>query len=77
MRNIGTTVHVKGDFLIGLGQEWYRVDTDFGFSARFIAPARVYRRRSSAKSVSRGSRARISIARPASTSTSQGRGRVL
>ena len=61
---------VKGEYLVRLATDWYRGDTKTIYSARFIV-------RSSANSDSTLSRARISSARPASTSTSHGRGREL
>jgi hypothetical protein len=81
MRNSVKSMHVKTDYLIGLAWFWYRGDTNFvriAHSGR--AGPRAQRsgsRFSGAKSDSTLSRARISIAAPRSTSTSQGRGREL
>ena len=81
MRNSVKSMHVKTDYLIGLAWFWYRGDTN---SRRIAHSAHGGRRdqlpgslRSSAKRDSTLSRARISTARPPSTSTSQGRGREL
>ena len=81
MRNSMKSMHVKTDYLIGLAAFWYRGDTNKGRIAHSGRAGRALQasgsRRSSAKSDSPPSRARISIAAPRSTSTSHGRGREL
>ena len=77
MHNIVKYVHVKRDYLIRLAIEWYRGDTNTRRERAFCTRARYSSVRSSANSESRLSRARISRVAPASTSTSQGRGREL
>ena len=80
MRNNVKYGHVKRDYLIRLAIDRYRVDTNAGGIARFIARTalqRDSRRFSSAKRDSTLSRARISTARPPLTITSHGRGREL
>ncbi len=80
MRNIVKSRHVKHDYLIRLAIERYRLDTNSVRFARFVARVALQRapmRFSGANSASTLSRARTSIARPASTITSAGRGREL
>ena len=68
---------VKRDYLIRLDTQWYRGDTNSTHSAPIARDQDAASVFSSAKSESTLSRARISIARPASIITSHGRGRVL
>ena len=77
MHNIVKYVHVKRDYLIRLAIEWYRGDTNTADERAFCTRARYSSVRSRAKSEATLSRARISRASPASTKTSQGRGREL
>ena len=77
MHNIVKYARVKRDYLIRLAFDWYRLDTKTLLIDAFARAARAQSVRSSEKSDSIGSRARTSSARPPSTSTSQGRGRVL
>lgn len=71
------SARVKRDYLIRLGSQWYRADTN---SARIARLARLQDAGSvfsSAKREATLSRERISTASPRSTITSQGRGRLL
>ena len=77
MHNIVKYVHVKRDYLMRLAGDWYRADTNARHSRAFFTRVRYSSVRSSAKSDATLSRARTSRAWPASTSTSQGRGREL
>ena len=77
MHNIVKYVHVKRDYLIRLVADWYRADTNTVPAGAFARAACDQSVRSSAKSESMRSRARISRAWPASIITSAGRGRVL
>ena len=76
MHNSSRYANVKGDYLIQLAREWYRIDTNRGRIDALVA-RQAGRRRSGAKSAATGSRPRTSWHSTPSTITSQGRGRVL